>query len=222
MAFVLPRPRSRTRTAILSLLAGLVMIFVADVARKAIGEAFVNADFPEALAVKLERLPLIFPLHMLAGGLALLLLPAVIAARRWPAWHRRLGRIAAVDVSIAGVTALPVAWVSPVSPWSGAGFGLQALVWMSFLTLGIWHIRHRRRVQHRAAMLLMTATASGAIFFRLYLATWAVFGEPRDFVLVYSIDAWVAWLGPLAAMAWRLKREQKGFAAARQSAISAP
>lgn len=203
------------------MLAMLVMLFVADVARKAMGEAFVNADFPEALAVKLEQLPIIFPVHMLAGGLALLLLPAVIAARRWPVWHRRLGRIAAVDVSIAGVTALPVAWVSPVSPWSGAGFGAQALVWMSFLALGIWHIRNHRPGRHRAAMLLMTATASGAIFFRLYLALWAIFGTPRQFVLFYSIDAWVAWLGPLLAMTWWLKRERRGFAAAQQSAISA-
>ena len=219
MSSVLPRPK--TRTAILSLLGALVMLFVADVARKAMAEAFVNADFPEALAVKLEQLPIIFPLHMLAGGLALLLLPAVIAARRWPVWHRRLGRIAAVDVSIAGVSALPVAWVSPVSPWSGAGFGAQALGWMSFLVLGIWHIRHHRRAQHRAAMLLMTATASGAIFFRLYLALWAIFGKQRDFGLFYSIDAWVAWLGPLVAMTWWLRRERRGFAAARQSAISA-
>lgn len=196
------------------------MIFVADVARKAMVEAFVNADFPEALAVKLEQLPVIFPIHMLAGGLALLLIPAVIVARRWPIWHRRLGRIAAVDVSIAGITALPVAWVSPVSSWSGAGFGMQAIVWMSLLSLGIWHIRHRRRAKHRAAMLLMTATASGAIFFRLYLALWAIFGEQRHFVLFYSLDAWVAWLGPLAAMALWLRLEHKGFAAAQQSAIS--
>ncbi|MEO7813895.1 MAG: DUF2306 domain-containing protein [Sphingomicrobium sp.] len=197
------------------------MMFVADVARKAMVEAFVNADFPEALAVKLEQLPVIFPIHMLSGGLALLLLPAVIAARRWPIWHRRLGRIAAVDVSIAGVTALPVAWVSPVSAWSGAGFGMQAIVWMSFLIAGIWHIRNHRRAQHRAAMLLMTATASGAIFFRLYLALWAIFGGPRHFVLFYAIDAWVAWLGPLAAMALWLRHERRGFAAARQSATAA-
>lgn len=203
------------------MLATLVMLFVADVARKAMTEAFVNADFPEALAVKLEQLPLIFPLHMLAGGLALLLLPLVIAARRWPTWHRRLGRIAAVDVSVAGITALPVAWVAPVSRWSGAGFGVQALVWMSFLALGIWHIRNQRRAEHRAAMLLMTATASGAIFFRVYLATWAILGDQRDFVLFYSIDAWVAWLGPLGAMAWWLRRERRGFAPALQSAICA-
>ena len=205
---------------ILSLLAALVTIFVADVARKALVEAFVHGEFPEALAVKVEQLPLIFPVHMLTGGLALLLLPAVIAARPWPAWHRRLGRIAAVDVSIAGVTALPVAWVSPVSRWSGAGFGVQALVWISLLALGIWHIRNHRRAKHRAAMQMMTATASGAIFFRIYLALWAILGDPRDFVLFYSLDAWLAWLGPLTLTAWWLRHERKGFAPARQSATA--
>ena len=70
-------------------------------------------------------------------------------------------------------------------------------------------------------MLLMTATASGAIFFRLYLATWAIFGDQRHFVLFYTIDAWAAWLGPLLAMTLWLRRVRGGFAAARQSAISA-
>lgn len=195
------------RAAILSIFGAIVLLFVADVARRAMAAAFVNGDFPEQLAIKVEQLPLIFPIHMLAGGLALLLLPAVIAVRRRPA-HRWIGRIAAIDVAVAGLTALPVAWVAPVSWWSGAGFIAQALVWMSLLAHGIWHIRHRRRARHRAAMLLMTATASGAILFRIYLAVWAIFGPREHFVLFYSCDAWLAWLGPLALTAWLLRRER--------------
>ncbi len=212
---VLSRPLLRdfgkrpARSAILALSGILVMLFVGDVARKALVEAFVHGEFPEALAIKAEQLPLIFPVHMLTGGLALLLLPAVIALRRRPI-HRWLGRIAAVDVSIAGLTALPVAWVAPVTIWSGAGFVAQAMLWMTFLALGLWHIRHRRRARHRAAMLLMTATASGAIFFRIYLALWAIYGQRRDFELFYSCDAWLAWIGPLVLTAWLLRRERIG------------
>ncbi|MFL6744637.1 MAG: DUF2306 domain-containing protein, partial [Sphingomicrobium sp.] len=137
---------------------------------------------------------------------ALLLLPAVVAVRRRRPIHRLLGRIAAADVAIAGVTALPVAWVAPVSPWSAAGFIGQALTWMTLLGFGIWHIRNGRRGAHRKAMLMMTATASGAIFFRIYLALWAILGTSDHFVLFYSCDSWVAWLGPLALTAFGLKR----------------
>jgi uncharacterized membrane protein YozB (DUF420 family) len=184
----------------------LAALFVADVARKAIFEAFVHPDFPEELAIKVEQLPLIFPIHMLTGGLALLLLPAVIALRRRRPTHRLLGRIAATDVAIAGVTALPVAWVAPVSAWSAAGFIAQAITWMTLLAVGIWNIRHGRRGAHRRAMLLMTATASGAIFFRVYLALWAIFAGREHFVLFYSCDSWLAWLGPLVLTAYGLKR----------------
>lgn len=182
---------------------------MARVATTAIGQAFVNDDFPEALAIKLERLPILFPVHMVAGGLALLVLPAVIAVRRRRTAHRWLGRGAVVLVLLAGLTALPVAWIAPVSPWSAAGFISQALVWLTFLALGIWHIRNGRRAAHRRAMLMMTATASGAVFFRIYLALWAMLGGGHHFVLFYSLDSWLAWLGPLALAAVGLRRRWK-------------
>jgi len=198
--------RPRLRRAIIALSGLVAAIFVADVARKALIEAFVNDDFPEQLAIKLEALPLIFPVHMVAGALALLLIPLVIAVRRYPKWHRPLGRILAIDVTIAGLTSFPVAWVGPVTPVSAAGFMTQGLVWTSLLALGIWHIRGGRRGRHRRAMLMMAATASGAIFFRIYLALWAIFSGRHGFELFYSCDAWIAWLGPLALTWYGLKR----------------
>jgi len=182
----------------------LAALFVADVARKAMVEAFVHDDFPEQLAIKAEQLPFLFPVHMLTGALALLLIPLAIGLRRYPRWHRPIGRLVAVDVTIAGLTAFPVAWVGPVTWWSAAGFISQALVWMSLLALGIWHIRNGRREAHRRAMLMMAATASGAIFFRIYLALWAIFAHRHGFALFYSCDAWIAWLGPLALTAYGL------------------
>jgi uncharacterized membrane protein YozB (DUF420 family) len=169
-------------------------------------EAFINDDFPEQLAIKVEQLPVIFPIHMVTGALALLLIPLTISLRRRPRWHRLFGRITAIDVAVAGLTAFPVAWVGPVTAVSAAGFIAQAIVWTSLLAVGIWHIRGGRRAQHRRAMLLMAATASGAIFFRIYLALWAILSHRHGFELFYSCDAWVAWLGPLALTAYGLKR----------------
>jgi uncharacterized membrane protein YozB (DUF420 family) len=200
------RPRRILRRTILTFSGTAAALFVADVARKAMVEAFINDDFPEQLAIKVEQLPVIFPIHMVSGALALLLIPLVIAMRRQPRWHRLLGRIAATDIVIAGLTAFPVAWVGPVTAVSAAGFIAQAIVWMSLLGVGIWHIRKGRRAQHRRAMLMMAATASGAIFFRIYLALWAILSHRHGFELFYSSDAWIAWLGPLALTAYGLKR----------------
>jgi hypothetical protein len=199
-------PRRVAGPALRIIAAVLLAGFVAFVAMRALGETFVHDDFPDSLAAKVEQLPLLFPIHMFSGGLALLLLPLTIAMRRYPSWHRPLGRLTAFDISVAGVTAYPVAMVAPVSPWSAAGFTAQATVWLALLALGLWHVAHRRIAQHRACMLLMTATASGAIFFRFYLALWALFGTPRHFVLFYACDSWIAWLVPLGATAYLLQR----------------
>lgn len=196
------RPLRTVRWAIVSAIA----VFVTSVAAKALMQTFDQDDFPEALLVKVEALPVIFPLHMFAGALALVLIPLALLLRPWPRWHRATGRIAAVDVLVAGATAFPVAWTEPVTLWSGAGFMAQAAVWLSFLALGIWNIRCGRTEQHRACMLLMTATASGAVFFRIYLASWAILGHGRHFAAFYSADAWLAWLLPLAGTALVIKK----------------
>ena len=163
--------------------------------------AFENDNFPESLAVKVEVMPILFPLHMLSGGLALLLVPLAIALRRRPRWHRMAGRIAAGDVAVAGVTAFPVALVLPVTGWSAAGFTAQGFVWLLLLGLGLWHIRRGRIAAHRAMMVMLAATTSGAIFFRVYLALWAIFAHGRHFELFYACDAWIAWLLPLGISA---------------------
>ena len=50
----------------------------------------------------------------------------------------------------------------------------------------------------------MTATGTWAIFFRINLAHWAMFGNFRHYEAFYAIDAWIAWIAwtvPLGAMA---------------------
>ena len=187
------------------ILAALAL-FVIQTAVKALRSPWQVDDFPEALAIKVELLPWLFPLHMVAGGLVLQLIPLTLLVRHWPRWHRPLGRITATVVLVAGLTAFPVALVAPVTPVSAWGFAAQGFVWLVLLALGLRNIRLRRRQAHRAAMLLMAATTTGAIFFRVYLALWAIFGTFRYYEAFYAADAWIAWTLPLAAMAIFLKR----------------
>ena len=162
-------------------------------------------DFPEALAVKVELMPWLFPLHMIAGGLVLLLIPATLLVRRQARWHRPLGRITAFVVLIAGLTAFPVALVAPVTRVSAWGFAAQGAVWLVLLGVGLRNVYLGRFRAHRAAMLLMAATTTGAVFFRVYLALWALLGDLRHYEMFYAIDAWIAWTLPLAATAFFLR-----------------
>ena len=199
----LPGPLKRAvRWVILAAIAAFVII----TASKAVSASFMNDDFPEGLAIKVELLPVIFPLHMVTGGLALLLVPLAIMLRHRPRWHRLAGRVAAADVLVAGITALPVALVVPVTMGSALGFTAQGCAWLTLLALGIWNIRNGRIAAHRAMMVMLAATTSGAIFFRIYLALWAIFAHGRHFDLFYACDAWIAWLLPLGISA-RLMRQ---------------
>jgi hypothetical protein len=182
------------------LLLAPLAAFVIYVALRGISESYDNDGFPEPLAVKLELLPIIFPVHMITGGLALLLVPLVLYLRG-TRWHRIVGRIAAVDIVIAGITAIPVAVVMPVTEASAAGFVAQGVAWIVLLALGIWNIRHGHVAAHRACMLMMAAVTSGALFFRVYLGLWKAFGTSAHFEAFYALDAWIAWGLPLIGVA---------------------
>ncbi|MDP3907068.1 DUF2306 domain-containing protein [Novosphingobium sp.] len=201
----------RTGNPLKRLLTALVLaaiaIFVIVAAYKAVIAPWQIDDFPEELAVKAELLPVTFTLHMISGGLALMLVPCAILLRRRPRWHRPVARIAALDVVVAGVTAFPVALVAPVTAWSAWAFTVQGAVWLTLLGLGLWHIRSGRAEQHRACMLLMAATMTGAIFFRVYLALWAIIAQGRQYELFYAIAAWAAWSVPLALTALVLQQQ---------------
>jgi len=109
-------------------------------------------------------------------------------------------------VVLAGITAFPVALVAPVTPISAWGFTVQGALWLGLLGAGVWFIRHGQVARHRAAMLLLAAVTSGAMFFRIFLALFAIYGHPRDYQAFYAADAWAAWGLPLIAMAIFLKR----------------
>jgi hypothetical protein len=104
-------------------------LFVIQTAWKALNAPWQVEDFPDALYIKVELLPWIFPAHMIAGGLALLLIPVMIGLSRYPRWHRPFGWIVAPVVGVAGVTAFPVALMAPVTPISAWGFAAQGAVW---------------------------------------------------------------------------------------------
>jgi hypothetical protein len=55
-------------------------------------------------------------------------------------------------------------------------------------------------------MLLMAAATSGAVFFRIWLALFAIHGSMRHYEAFYVLDAWLAWGVPVAITAWVLNR----------------
>ena len=65
---------------------------------------------------------------------------------------------------------------------------------------------HDHRWAALLLVLLMATTTTGAVFFRVYLALWAIWGDLRHYEAFYALDAWIAWSLPLIATAFFLKR----------------
>ncbi|WP_291172813.1 DUF2306 domain-containing protein [Hyphomicrobium sp.] len=150
---------------------------------------------PFNLHVVDARLPGIFKLHMLASGAALVLMPAVIATRRWRSWHRPLGRLTAILVVAGALTAFPVAYASVSGPVARLGFAAQGATWLGLIVWGVVAIRRKERARHATLMLAMAAVASGAIWVRLTTAVATSWGLPFD--PIYACATWLGWLVPL-------------------------
>jgi uncharacterized membrane protein YozB (DUF420 family) len=153
---------------------------------------------PYPLALVLRRLPVIFPLHMLSAGLALILIPIAAAVRHKPRIHRPVGRIAAACVCVGAVTALAVALASEASLAVRAGFFVQGIVWLALLVAAVAAIRRGERARHARLMLAMAAVASGAVLLRLALAGAIALNLPYE--TVYAVAAWACWIVPLAIL----------------------
>src|SRR5688500_14705394 len=80
-----------------------------------------------------------FYLHIGFGGLALLLSPFQFATRlraRAPHVHRAVGRVVLGSIAIAGTAGIVLAPHS-LAGWLGTfGFGLLAVLWLTFATVG--------------------------------------------------------------------------------------
>ena len=145
--------------------------------------------------------------HLAAHSAELFLLPHVFQLRIHSNCRVRsvAGRLAGIDILCAGVTAIPVALTAPLTPVAAAGFSTQAFVWLALLAKGYWHIRRRDIAGHWQAMVMLAAVTSGAMFFRIYLALWAIYGSRRHLTVFYGLDSWVAWVLPLFLVAVILK-----------------
>ena len=164
----------------------------------AILSGFGVANLAYPLAMLRLRLPVVFPAHMITGGLGLMLAVLAYAVRADARVHRPLGRLAALLLVAASLTALPTSLESLASPWARAGFFVQGVACLACLVAGFQAIRRGHVERHRRLMLSAAAIAFGAVVLRgLLLAAdgLGLAAEPS-----YAVGAWLAWLMPLAAV----------------------
>jgi Predicted membrane protein (DUF2306) len=185
-----------------AVLALIVALLVVPVALIAIALGIGLLQLPYELVLVLQRRPIALPLHMVASGLALILIPIAAWTRRRRGLHRPIGRAAAICVAAGGTSAVLVALASEATAMARAGLFAQGLVCLALLAAAFAAIRSGDVSRHARLMIAMSAVVSGAIWLRLVMAGIVASGAPFD--AAYGIAAWACWLVPLA-LALKLK-----------------
>ncbi|EWC62992.1 putative membrane protein [Actinokineospora spheciospongiae] len=139
--------------------------------------------------------------HMTGGGLALLLSPIQLSTRvraRTPRLHRSAGRVVLVAIAVGALTGLLLAPHNLAGPVGTAGFGLLALLWLTFAALGLRAIRRGAVTTHRRWMLRAFALTYAAVTLRLWLV--ALVPLTGDFPTAYRIVPFLAWVPNLVVV----------------------
>lgn len=148
-----------------------------------------------------------FYAHVVGGGLALLLSPLQLSAQvraRAPRLHRATGRVVLASIAAGGVAGLVLAPHNLAGPIGTAGFGLLAVLWLTFSTLGFRAIRRGEVTIHRRWMLRTFALTYAAVTLRLWLTLLVpVTGE---FLTAYQIVPFLAWVPNLVVAELLVRR----------------
>ena len=167
------------------------------------------------VAYHLANVGTILGVHMIFGGLAVLLVPVQVS-RMWRRGDRRkhvyLGWALVPIVSIAALTTPPISFNMTQPLWSEIGFALGSIAWFCALVMGIVHVRRRDYDRHRRWMVMMAALSFGAVSFRLQLPILRLFW---DMHAVFPYLGWTCWVPNVLVVAWWWRRDlRRGPAAA--------
>lgn len=170
------------------------------------------------VAHHIENVGSILAVHMIAGGLAVLLVPLQVS-RMWRRGDRRkhvyLGWALVPIVSIAAITTPPISFNMDYPFWSEAGFALGSVAWFTALVFGIWAIKTKQLVRHKRWMVMMAALSFGAVSFRLQLPLGRLIW---DLETIFPYIGWTCWVPNVLVVAWWWRRQAQSDALAAQPA----
>lgn len=139
--------------------------------------------------------------HILIGPCTLILGTLLISERfrrRFPRWHRRLGRIQGLCVlMVIAPTGFWMARYAANGPVAGLGFGMLAGASAGTMVLG-WRAAVRREFKiHREWMWRCYLLLCSTVIVRVNGGVGATFGITDDWF--YAQSAWTSWIVPLLA-----------------------
>ena len=165
-----------------------------------------------------------FYAHIASGPGTLILGLLLVSERfrqRFPAWHRKLGRIQVATVLlVVAPSGLWMAWYAAAGPVAALSLALLAVLTGTCVALG-WRAAVRRRfAEHRRWMGRSYVLLCSAVVLRLVAGLATVVGMGGDWF--DPLASWVSWVVPLTALEFRgLLSRRTGRALPRATVSSA-
>jgi uncharacterized membrane protein len=146
--------------------------------------------------------------HLLAGPLALLLLPWQFLhnlRQSRPSLHRRIGYVYVLSVLVGAVGALALLPDFLGHGTAAIGFALLGLLWAGTTIRAVQAARVGDHAAHRAWMVRSATLTFSAVTLRLYMAPLMAAGW--TVAETYTVTAWACWLPSLIVVElWQRRR----------------
>lgn len=134
---------------------------------------------------------------------------STVFLRRFPNWHRWIGRLYVLDILLlTGPAGLVMGLFANGGISSRIAFVLLACLWMLF-TFAAYHYARKRNIrQHKAFMWRSYALTLSAVTLRVWkYVIVALFAPPP--MDVYQVVAWLGWVPNLLWVEWWLRAGKK-------------
>ncbi len=183
---------------------GVMMFFAVGVGLYALGFFFVDQIGAKELKAHFATIPVIAYLHIIPGGIALILGAFQFnegLRRKRPVLHRRMGQFYVAAVALGGIGGVLLAWYATQPPATRLGFGSLGVLWLVSCYFAYTHARARNFDQHRAWMIRCYALTLAAVTLRLQLPILQA-GLGLSFFEAYQVVAWFCWVPNLVIAEW--------------------
>jgi len=157
-----------------------------------------------ALKAKFALMPLASYLHILGGGIALLVGPFQLNSflrDRYLTLHRIMGRVYLTVVLLSGLGGLYMATVSMGGLPGHFGFGSLAVLWLITGSMAFVRIKQGDVESHRKWMIRNYALTLAAVTLRIYLPIFPSLFQV-DFEQAYIAISWFCWVPNLVVAEW--------------------
>ncbi|MFT5693165.1 MAG: putative membrane protein [Oceanicoccus sp.] len=158
------------------------------------------------LKIRFSSTPLSAWGHIIGGGLCLSIGALQFQSgirKKYPQFHRLMGKIYLVCVLIGGIAGLLLAFSANGGPVAKLGFGMLAVLWLYSAAMAYVSIKKGAVEQHQEWMIRNFSLTFGAVMLRIHLPLLQA-GFGLSFEEAYPVVAWLAWVPNLIVVEWLL------------------